>query len=1175
MRLSKIKLAGFKSFVDPTVVPMPSNLIGIVGPNGCGKSNIIDAVRWVMGESSAKQIRGDSMADVIFNGSTARKPVGQASVELVFDNSDASLGGQYARYSEISIKRQVGRDGQSLYFLNNARCRRKDITDIFLGTGLGPRSYAIIEQGMISRLIEAKPDELRIFLEEAAGISKYKERRRETENRIRHTRDNINRLNDLRDELERRLEVLQRQAKAAERYRELKAEERELKAQLLAIRWQELKRESDEKTRQMEMLRNRYEARIADIRRAEAQLEEQRVIQAEASDHFNSIQGEFYGVGAEIARLEQAIHHARTQRQQHQAELQEVERAWRTTQTHIDADQARIRELSEHLAADSQQLQQARAAAQQSQEHLQDNEQAMTQWQQRWDEFNTRASEQLRAAEVERARIEHLEQQILDNARRRERIELELERLSHTDLQQAVGALQGEQERLVEEVETTGQALQMTAGHQEEVRQQLKQLRLTQEGLRERIQEARERLVSLQALQEEALGKNASQAGRWLQHHGLQGNRRLGEALEVETGWEQAVEWVLGDRLEAVCVDDWQDLSAALQRLDDGELTLLSMARRFPLQGSVSPDGGVLTPLVEKIRQPGILQAWFVHVYCADDLTAATAMLPQLSLHESIVTADGFWVSPGWCRVRRGARQQQSVLEREQLIQRLEGDLAEAGRQRTELEAQIVEAEERLESLLAGHEQLRRQLEHARQKLARVEAQLQAKKSRAQEISDRREQNQAELGALAGTLRHVEHELQAARRRLAEALAATEGHDSERAALLEERDTLREKLEQVRRQARHDQERCHQIELRFHSMETEKNGAVERLERARAQIAHLTRRRQELDDLLSGGETPIAALNEDLKKNLEKRVEVEEQLTQARRYSEQVDHGFRELTARRQEYEQDAERLRATLDEVKMLWQELRVRSQTILEQINEWGEDVQKITASLPPEADEQQWLERVEKIERQIQRLGAINLAAIDEYAEQQERKTYLDRQFEDLAEALATLENAIQKIDRETKARFKETYDRVNSGFKSMFPRLFGGGQAYLELTGEDLLDTGVTVMAQPPGKRNSTIHLLSGGEKALTAVALVFSIFELNPAPFCMLDEVDAPLDDANVGRFTDLVKEMSERIQFIFITHNKVTMEMAHQLMGVTMAEAGVSRLVAVDVDEAVELAAAS
>lgn len=1172
MRLKKIKLAGFKSFVDPTTINLPSNLIGIVGPNGCGKSNTIDAVRWVMGESSAKHLRGESMADVIFNGSSSRKPVGHAAIELVFDNSDGRLGGEYAAYSEISVKRQVSRDGQSRYYLNGVHCRRRDITDIFLGTGLGPRSYAIIEQGMISRLIEAKPDELRVFLEEAAGISKYKERRRETETRMRHAQENLSRLNDIRSEIEKQLQTLQRQAKVAEKYQELKQQERLLKAQLLALRWRVLDAGTHEQQQQIAAQETALEAVLAELRKIEALIEQQRAQHTEENKAFNQVQGRYYSTGAEIARLEQALHHTRETRQQQQHDLARVEQAWHESQTHFANDDQSITDLTQLLHANEAALTRTQEAEALSAVALAAAEAAQHAWQQTWDEFNTQASAQLRAAEVERARIQQLEQHLRQLEQRLARLEDEQRGLSTGTLEEELAALSEQRMMLDEQVANYEHEVQ---DHQVRIaveRDNHNRLAGDLNAQRGRLQAMKGRHASLEALQQQALGKSGAGAvvTSWLKQHQLDGAQRLAQGLKVEAGWERAVEHVLGFNLEAVCVQGLDNIANLLGTLQRGKLAVFD----FAVAPSTPGFNPLLQPLLNKVQSPWSLDALLSGVCIADDVAHALTLRAQLAQHQSVITREGVWLGTNWLRVVRDADEKAGVLSREQEIKELLRQMGELSEVIDKLDLNQKNSHEISKSLEILREQSQKALNEAAHRRGEVRAQASGKQARLEQMLARSSRLHHEIDDVRQQKASDEQEMAEARLRLEDALGATEGHGLRRDDLTRQRDEHRNVLDQVRMQARGDRDAAHQVALRIQTVRTQLGATQQRMARAQEQIGHLTHRREELVTTLADSEQPLRNMAAELEQMLGRRLAVEAELAQARRRVEECDHILRQAGNEHQATEQKVRRLRDELDQLRMHWQEVKVRRETLQEQLAETGFVLDELFAAMPAEASESEWQVQVERITQQIQRLGAINLAAIDEFAAQSDRKAYLDAQNADLTEALTTLENAIRKIDRETRDTFKDTFDKVNTGLQSMFPRLFGGGQAYLETTGEDLLNTGVTVMARPPGKRNSTIHLLSGGEKALTAVALVFAIFELNPAPFCMLDEVDAPLDEANVGRFCKLVKEMSQRIQFVYITHNKATMEMAEHLMGVTMHEPGVSRLVTVDVEEAVKLVAA-
>ncbi|WP_346842137.1 chromosome segregation protein SMC [Metapseudomonas otitidis] len=1159
MRLKCIKLAGFKSFVDPTTVNFPSNMSAVVGPNGCGKSNIIDAVRWVMGESSAKNLRGESMTDVIFNGSNTRKPVAQASIELIFDNSDNSLVGEYAAFAEISIRRRVSRDGQNTYFLNGTKCRRRDITDIFLGTGLGPRSYSIIEQGMISKLIEAKPEDLRNFIEEAAGISKYKERRRETENRIRRTHENLARLTDLREELERQLDRLHRQAQAAEKYQEYKAEERQLKAQLSALKWQALNEQVGQREGVIGSQEVAFEALVAEQRNADAAIERLRDGHHELSERFNLVQGRFYSVGGDIARVEQSIQHGQQRQRQLQDDLRDAERARQETESHLGHDRTLLATLGEEMDMLIPEQELSAAAAEEASAQLEEAEAGMQGWQERWDGFNQRSAEPRRQAEVQQARIQQLEQsleRVLERERRLadERTQLAADPESAAILELNEQAAAGELE-----LETLQAAEEALVERLEQLRDELQRASQAQQQAQGELQRLNGRIASLEALQQAALDPGAGTAD-WLREHGLDQRPRLAEGLRVEAGWELAVETVLGADLQAVQLDDFQGLDLA--GFSQGDLRLVAAG-----QGSARIAGSLL----DKVESRLDLAPWLGRVRPVESLDEALAGRAALAADESLISRDGYWVGRNFLRVRRASEAESGLLARGQELERLhaERDEREATLERLDEALQTLRDQQRQQE--ETREQQRRQVQDEARRLSEVKARLSAQQARVEQLNLRRQRLEAELAEL-DEQRTLEHEqLGEARLVLQDALDAMATDTEQRERLLAERDDLRERLDRIRQEARQHKDQAHQLAVRLGSLRAQHDSTRQALERLSQQFERLEERREQLSLNLEEGAAPLEELRMKLEELLERRMAVEDELKLARLALEDADRELRDAEKRRTQAEQQSQLLRGQLEQQRMEWQALTVRRKALQDQLLEDGYDLHGVLATLPEGASEPAWDEELERLAARIQRLGPINLAAIDEYQQQSERKRYLDAQNDDLVEALDTLENVIRKIDKETRNRFKETFDQINAGLQALFPKVFGGGHAYLELTGEDLLDTGVAIMARPPGKKNSTIHLLSGGEKALTALALVFAIFQLNPAPFCMLDEVDAPLDDANVGRYARLVKEMSEKVQFIYITHNKIAMEMADQLMGVTMHEPGCSRLVAVDVEEALSL----
>ena len=1171
MRLSKIKLAGFKSFVDPTTISFPSNLVGVVGPNGCGKSNVIDAVRWVMGESSASRLRGDSITDVIFNGSSSRQPIGAASVELLFDNSETTLEGQYAKYAEIAIRREVSRDGISTYYLNGTRCRRKDITGIFLGTGLGPRSYSIIEQGMISRMVEAKPEEMRTFLEEAAGISKYKERRRETSNRIRHTKDNLDRLHDVLEEVEKQIKHLDRQAKTAGRYKSAKDKERKTEAELLALKLRELDESANQTGTNLREKETALEALNAEQRKIEAHIEEVRVRQGERSDELNDIQGQYYKSGSEIARIEQTIEHAHELRERQQKDLEQASQGATEIAKHINSDQSQIAQLEMHLSELVPGLEQAKQSENRSLESLRQAEQALADWQQKWDESTVAWNEALQTRNVEETRAEQIQSRIGSLAERQKKLDESQQTAKPQDFKNKFEQLSAGEQRNRQAREEFDHAITDIGEQILKLREQDTKLNKLVDERRTTLQAAQTKYASLAAIQQAALGAGDEAIQSWLESTGFKDAKRIAQLLDVESGWETAVETVLGDYLQAVCVSDANAAAASLAKLRVGNMTLLVETSNAE-QGADSE-----STLASKVSgAPAAVLEVLRTVRVAQSLDKALAIREQFGQDDavgSVITKDGLWLSRNWLRVCRDKDATAGVLGREHDMRRLKAEIRELKVRSDSAEKLVRDGRYRLTQLEKSRDELQSKASALLGEYSELKAQLDA-------VAFQMEQANARHAAITEEASDIENEHLAAEKQIrdsrSEFTRATERLaelEQQRTALEEQREDLKAELQRVRTQADQDRMQAHDLAIQFETRRSSKESAAQSLARMESQLKQFGDREQEIRQQLQQSEAPLEANKKELEKTLEVRVTIESSLGDARRRVEEVEKLFRDLEQNRMFGVQSVEESQGLVNEARMAEQEIRVRREGISEQMGQTGFELGELLEGLDEDADPESWNEKLEKIRRRIDRLGPINLAAIDEFKEQSERKEYLDSQLADLHDALATLDGAIRKIDRETRTRFRETFANVDTGFKRLFPKLFGGGHAYLEMTGDDLLTAGVTVMARPPGKRNSTIHLLSGGEKALAAVALVFAIFELNPAPFCLLDEVDAPLDDVNVARFCDIVKEMADKVQFVFITHNKVTMEMARQLTGVTMQEPGVSRLVAVDLDEAVKMAA--
>ena len=1149
MRLKSIKLAGFKSFVDPTTLKIPSNLIGVVGPNGCGKSNIIDAVRWVMGESSAKHLRGDSMADVIFNGSSKRKPVSTATVELIFDNSDGKAGGEYAQYAEIGVKRQVSRDGLSAYFLNGTKCRRRDITDIFLGTGIGPRGYSIIEQGMISQIVEAKPEELRQHLEEAAGISKYKERRRETEHRIRHTRENLERLEDLRLEVGKHLDRLDRQARQAERYKLLKAEQRRKDAEWHALQWRTLDHELQQRKQRLAQMNAELEKAVARLRSFESDTESERESLSAAQEAVNTVQAEMYRIGAEIARLEQGIAHRKDMQSRQQRALAEAERDQQELTSHIDLDRAHLAELKRDIDKSEPELEQARKQESEETARLADLEEQTEAMRATWEDFSSRSGQASREAEVERTRIEALDRNLQDRARRIEKLRAERANLKTEEIESALERLRGEREQAAE------QQSEAEARHNE-VRARLSDAVAELRSQRERSNElsARHRQLqgrksSLETLQQAALGDHSESLRQWLKDNGISGAQRLAQVIEVEAGFEKVVEAALGELLEAVVVDDpWALLDSA--GVPEGGVCLVSSS------AGPKPKSG----LGARVNGP----------------LAVHQLLDGFDTQESSdnirVREDGVLGTNHWLRAR-GSSPTSGVIERERELRELEDAEAELAEQLDHSKQSVAQMEAAVADLEAQRDATQEEINRLLRRGAELDGQVKSREAQLAAVQQRFVGIDREIAEQGERLEGDEGTIRQARSRLESSVESMAGLEEERAKLEARRRELTDQYEQARRVAREAQQRVQHMTIALESKRSAMRSTEQSLQRTESQLKSLADRKAELASQIETLSNPIGEEEKALKDQLQRRLEVEEKLRDARTRADEIAEKLRHIDSGRQQIDAEIQRRREALAEERVGQEGLRVKAQGLVEHLDETEFDREALLAELSDEATADAWRASVEELEQKIRRLEPVNLAAIEEFKTEQERKQYLDAQNDDLVQALETLEDAIAKIDRQTRTRFKETFDKVNKGVQVLFPRLFGGGHAYLDLTGDDLLSTGVAIMARPPGKRVTNIHLLSGGEKALTAVSVVFSIFQLNPAPFCMLDEVDAPLDDANVGRFSELVREMSEQVQFLFVSHNKITMEIAHQLMGVTMREPGVSRLVSVDVAEAARMAA--
>ena len=1164
MRLKSISLAGFKSFVDPTRVTLPSNMCAVVGPNGCGKSNIIDAVRWVMGESSAKTLRGESMTDVIFNGTTHRQPVGQASIELLFDNSTGKVGGEYAAYNEISVRRVVSREGTSDYFLNGNKCRRRDITDLFLGTGLGPRSYAIIEQGMISRLIESRPEDLRVYIEEAAGISKYKERRRETENRMQRTLDNLDRLTDLREELERNLSHLKRQAQAAERYGEYKEQERELKAQLLVLQRQVQNSVANRAQHEIDDFateRERYQAQVSSSM-SEIESLRQQITDANAST--SDLQGNFYALGSEVSRIEQTIKFAKQRRDSLARDLEQTLEGKQRELGLVDSDSQRLTELAEALASIEPTLTREREEVMRVDTALAEAEKAAQTADGNWESFTQQAALPKQQVEVQQGRKANAERNLTTLRQRLDRIRQELESLKEHEETVSLDAIV---ESLAEaETAATLQRDELEKSRQalSDSRDKLGQKREEQDELRRQSQVLAGQKASLEALQADAKDEQAqAEANDWLAQSLATDGTALLDLVSVDSGYEAAADLVLGAWVSSTGANLRELKSDVLQ--PPAGLSLIDSA--------TSDRNADASMLAHYIKGPvGITDA-LAGVRVVETWQEAMAVRAELTDGQSVVSQDGLWVGASWMRSRTQTDAEQGMIARQgrlteisEALENVSRALAEVDETLTSLRQQRADAEQAID----GQQEV---LQSVQQQVVQFESQKRSLIAEQEQRLARELQLKQDLSDAEVRVSEEQAVIEEATQTLGRARSQVASDETSREELEDQRQAARDTVRQSRQAKQQADVALNRSEVRHRELLTQREALAQSIERARQQLESYEQREASIRSEMPTEQNPDREAQRELSELLEKRLGVEAQLTQARQGLSELESILREREQTRMQAEQAVAGVQTRSEGSRLKLAETAVRVEQIDAALKGLEATVEEVEASLPEDADESEWQIRVERIGAKIHRLGPINLAAIDETSRAEERKHYLDAQDDDLRTALETLQNAIKKIDKETRSRFKDTFDTVNAGFSELFPKVFGGGTAFLEMTGDDLLDTGVAIMARPPGKKNSTIHLLSGGEKAMTAIALVFSIFQLNPAPFCMLDEVDAPLDDANVGRYARLVSEMSKKVQFVFITHNKITMEAAEQLMGVTMHEPGVSRLVTVDIEEAARLAA--
>ena len=1171
MRLNSIKLSGFKSFAEPTNFQLPGQLVGVVGPNGCGKSNIMDAVRWVLGESKASELRGESMQDVIFNGSGLRKPASRSSVELVFSNEDGRAGGQWNRFAEIAVKRVLTRDGTSSYFINNQPVRRRDVQDVFLGTGLGPRAYAIIGQGTISRIIESKPEELRLFLEEAAGVSKYKERRRETENRLKDTRENLTRVEDILRELNSNLDKLEKQAEVATQYRGLQTAGELKLHQLWFLKHRDAASEEARVKKAVSEATNALEARTAELRHGEAELETIRQAHYAVGDELHESQASLNEAALEVSRLEERIRYVvegRARVEQRLLELKAQNEQW--GQRQADA-QTELEQIAEQIATADEEGEMLAAQAEEQAGNLPSFEDAVRAAQNLSNEQRAKVAAVQQQIQVLAAESRNVEDQRRQFNTRRDKLGAEKSQLAAPD--EARLAELKQQFSAAEEAQAVADERLHELGEQVPVlddARRAKQDAVNAEGSKQADLSAR--LDALRALQEKV--QTEGKLKPWLAKHGLDGIKGLWTKIHIEAGWEPALEAALRERMGALEVGRLETVRAFASDAPPARLAFYT-----PPQAAIANTHQTLSRLSDLLRlndagMKALLNDWLEGVYTAADIDEALASRSKLTHGEVIMTRDGHAVSQFGVSFYAPDSEQAGMLARAQEIENLE----------RQLRAQVLIAEESRSALIraeAAYTEASQRLVVVRREAGETQTrahQLQVEwlrlSQQAEQTSTRRAQLDEELAELDGQLEELAERNATGEARFEELdmqLATTqERHAELDDAVINAERKLADAREQLRALERQSQE----AQFSARALGARRGELQRGIETAAQQLAGNQQSHAQLQEELA--RLTDAAAQAGLQTALALRLEREAALGAKRSEYDDLTQRLRRADEQRLQHEQSLQPLRDRITKLQLEEQAAQLGGAQYLDQLVAANVDFEVLSAGIEQDGVKLTGLQsEIDRINREINALGAVNLAALDELTASRERKTFLDAQNADLVEAMTTLEDAIHKIDLETRDLLASTFDQVNGHFGRMFPELFGGGNAKLVMTGDEILDAGVQVMAQPPGKKNSTIHLLSGGEKALTAIALVFAIFQPNPAPFCLLDEVDAPLDDANTERYAKLVKQMSQSTQFLFISHNKIAMEMAEQLIGVTMQEQGVSRIVTVDMDAAVSLAEAA
>ena len=1168
MRLTHLKLAGFKSFVDPTTIHLHGQRVGVVGPNGCGKSNVMESVRWVLGESSAKEMRADAMDAVIFNGSGNRKPISRASVELIFDNSLGSAAGAWSQYAEISVKRVIEREKGSTYYINNSAVRRRDVADLFLGTGLGGRAYAIIGQNTISRIVEAKPEELRIFLEEAAGISKYKERRRETELRLRDTRENLTRVEDICRELQKQITKLESQSVVTQQYHALQASFKLAEGQLWLLKKRDASRNWEKAKLLVEQLVNQLEAQTAALRKSEAELEISRQAHYAASEGINTAQAAYYEANAVVSNLENQVKQNADARERMAQQLQQLSQSIERNASNSAALQQNLVQLNSDLAiaqANEQQTNAALAALKLTLPEKESQLKAATALAQTSQQALNEANQRI---QVERNTIQFINQNIIDNQQRIQRFEGELARLTlpnESELSDTEAALQQAQSAVLA-IEKSSQLLRTNeAAYQTEITQ----LRASQNTAQRALNQADAEIHSLQKMQQSL--HSEAKLNDWLAQYGLKDSAYVWQKMKINASWRVAIEAVLGAKLNALIANK-NTFSKTPQRPP----AALVLGFDHSTDDKLPVPNADLTPLMQMIEEcdadlKPVLADWLLGAYLLSSDETLEAATAKLALGETLVNQLGDIFSRHSVSYHSAQSSLHGVLERQAQLELLEKNQPNLLNDLNLINEKLKNAESQLQLVRQQQQQEVAQLRQATQNQHQLQLKLSQLQQTRQNALEREKSIQADLTTAKQKLTQLlqdsqgKQALQDATIAQIEALTRAKNNDA----------TAKQQAEQaylLARDAIAQAEKKHQ-ESGF-NLKLINNKIIELNNKINVTIEEKTAielRQKEVEQVLLL--TPMDTLKANLLDAVNNKQTCDAALANARNHLAEQEQVLQNHERSRMQSEQQLHPLRDNLEQHRLNEQEARLTFEQCQAGLHENGQDEQMLAASLSEQAKVSDLARKSNLIQQDILALGAVNLAAIQELNTETERKSYLDSQMLDLRQATDTLEEAIRKIDRETRDKLMHTFNSANLHFGELFATLFGGGQARLELLGDEILDTGLQVFAQPPGKKNTTIQLLSGGEKALTALALVFALFKLNPAPFCLMDEVDAPLDDSNTERFCHMVKKMSANTQFLFVSHNKITMEMAQQLIGVTMQESGVSRVVDVDIEAALTMQA--